>query len=54
MKCDLCKRELSTRHLLCNNCTDAVRRLVKIAQAQQDAEPAGMITPAQKGAAGTR
>jgi len=54
MKCDLCKRELPTQYLLCQNCTDAVRRLVRIAQAQRDGEAAPLAGTAQKVAAGTR
>jgi len=53
MKCDLCKRELPTQYLLCENCTDAVRRLVRIAQAQRDGEEAPLAGTVQKVAAGT-
>jgi hypothetical protein len=30
MKCDLCKREKSTTNLLCEHCTEMVRRLMTI------------------------
>jgi hypothetical protein len=47
MKCDLCKGEMFGQGILCENCTDAVRRLVKIVRAQQDGEAAAMAAAAQ-------
>ena len=54
MKCDLCKGELFTSTVLCENCSDAVRRLVKIVQAQQDGAEATLAFKSQTAAASRR